>query len=82
MRNQFTVDLLRENEIEQQLEEGTQRFVDGAGLELLAHDVAAQNLSKTVNLGSLAERNMRPIFLPTPPNQNSELLLFASIFTQ
>ena len=47
MRNQFTVDLLRKNEIEQQLEEGTQRFVDRAGLELLAHDVAAKNLGKT-----------------------------------
>ena len=59
MRNQFTVDLLRKNEIEQQLEEGTQRFVDRAGLELLAHDVAAKNLEKHLNL--LSRQNLEEV---------------------
>ena len=42
--DQLAVDVLREDEVEKELEEGSQRLIDGSGLKFVSHHVASEHL--------------------------------------
>ena len=44
VRDQLAVDVLGENEVEQELEEGSQWLIDWCGLEFVSHHVTSEHL--------------------------------------
>ena len=44
MRDQFAVDVLGEDEVEQELKEGSQRLINRGGLKFVPHHVASEHL--------------------------------------
>ena len=46
MRDQFAVDVLGEDEVEQELEEGSQGLINRSGLKFVPHHVASEHLNE------------------------------------